>query len=346
MPVVPTTSGRRVQSRGVQTGGFQTFDVPQAGQVLANVADQYAVAYGEAGQKANVAMAQEALLQFNQFADDQINNPENGLISKQGKNALGQSDAVMKNMQERAQALLGSIPESEERNKLSFQLQQSMQSYYNQARRYEVGQFQQFQDQTYLSGNALAVTQSAGLYSDNQAFVDLAKQRFESIDQYADAHGLPDEWRVQQKTQLKEQMGQQAWIGNIAQKYNEFLQVNGEPGDLDGVSRAISHGNSLDARGLRNNNPGNIEASKSNPWEGQIGSDGRFATFATPEHGIRALGKNMLSYQRQGYDTVSEIVNAMLRLVMVIILMLILGHCVVSLVLGRMISLISLTQRH
>lgn len=50
--------------------------------------------------------------------------------------------------------------------------------------------------------------------------------------------------------------------------------------------------------GLRNNNPGNIEAG-SNPWEGQTGSDGRFATFATPEHGIRALGKNLLSYQRQ-----------------------------------------------
>ncbi|MBL1723120.1 hypothetical protein ELD56_30270, partial [Klebsiella pneumoniae] len=59
---------------------------------------------------------------------------------------------------------------------------------------------------------------------------------------------------------------------------------------------------------LRNNNPGNIEAG-SNPWEGQTGSDGRFATFATPEHGIRALGKNLLSYQRQGYDTVNEIVN-------------------------------------
>lgn len=88
MPVVPTTSGRQVQSRGVQTGGFQIFDVPQADQVLANVADQYAVAYGEARQKANVAMAQEALLQFNQFADDQINNPESGLISKQGKTLL------------------------------------------------------------------------------------------------------------------------------------------------------------------------------------------------------------------------------------------------------------------
>lgn len=309
MPVVPTVTGREVQSQGFSSPGFQAFEQPNVGDAIVDAGSKAIGVFGEAKQRANVAMSQDALLQFNQFADDQINNPQNGLISKQGKNALGQSDAVMKNMQDRAQALLSSIPESEARNKLSFQLQQSMQSYHNQARRYEVGQFQQFQDQTYSSGNALAVTQSVGLYGDNRAFVDLARQRFESIDQYADVHGLPDEWRVQQKTQLKEQMGQQAWIGNIAQKYNELLQVNGEPGDLDGVSRAIAHGKSSEARGLRNNNPGNIEASKSNPWEGQTGSDGRFATFATPEHGIRALGKNLLSYQRQGYDTVSEIVN-------------------------------------
>ncbi|WEJ92425.1 MAG: hypothetical protein P0Y63_16180 [Klebsiella huaxiensis] len=309
MPVVPTVTGRQVESRGVQTGGFQAVAQPNISDALVNVGNQALDVFGQAKQRADVAMSQDALLQFNQFADDQINNPQNGLISKQGKNALGQSDTVMKNMQDRAQELLGSIPESEARNKLSFQLQQSMQSFQNQARRYEVGQFQQFQDQTYSSGNALAITQSVGLYGDSRAFVDLAKQRFEAVDQYADAHGLPDEWRIQQKTQLKEQMGQQAWIGNIAQKYNELLQANGEPGDLDGVSRAIAHGNSSEARGLRNNNPGNIEASKSNPWEGQIGSDGRFATFSTPEHGIRALGKNLLSYQRQGYDTVSEIVN-------------------------------------
>lgn len=309
MPVVPTVTGRQVESRGFQSPGFQAFEQPNIGDSLIQVSGKALDVFAQAKQRANVAMAQDALLQFNQFADDQINNPQNGLISKQGKNALGQSDAVMKNMQDRAQVLLGSIPESEARNQLSFQLQQSMQSYQNQARRYEVGQFQQFQDQTYSSGNALAITQSVELYGDSRAFVDLAKQRFEAVAQYADAHGLPDEWRVQQKTQLKEQMGQQAWMGNIAQKYNELLQANGEPGDLDGVSRAIAHGNSSEARGLRNNNPGNIEASQSNPWEGQTGSDGRFATFATPEHGIRALGKNLLSYQRQGYDAVSEIVN-------------------------------------
>ena len=76
MPVVPTTSGRQVQSRGVQTGGFQTFDVPQAGQVLANVADQYAVAYGEARQKANVALSQDAILQLNQRSNERLYNPQ------------------------------------------------------------------------------------------------------------------------------------------------------------------------------------------------------------------------------------------------------------------------------
>ncbi|WP_446488212.1 hypothetical protein [Enterobacter ludwigii] len=64
-----------------------------------------------------------------------------------------------------------------------------------------------------------------------------------------------------------------------------------------------------DARGIRNNNPGNIEYSKTNPWVGQTGDDGRFAKFETPEHGIRALGRNLLSYQRQGIDTVSDIVE-------------------------------------
>ncbi|HBB6573041.1 TPA: hypothetical protein KB461_005097, partial [Escherichia coli] len=49
--------------------------------------------------------------------------------------------------------------------------------------------------------------------------------------------------------------------------------------------------------------------SKTNPWVGQTGDDGRFAKFETPEHGIRALGRNLMSYQRQGIDTVSEIIN-------------------------------------
>lgn len=62
-------------------------------------------------------------------------------------------------------------------------------------------------------------------------------------------------------------------------------------------------------RGIRNNNPGNIEGT-STQWQGQTGTDGRFATFDTPEAGIRALARNLLTYQeRHGLDTVAGIIG-------------------------------------
>ena len=62
-------------------------------------------------------------------------------------------------------------------------------------------------------------------------------------------------------------------------------------------------------RGIRNNNPGNIQ--KGVGFAGEVeGNDSRFATFRTPEDGIRATARNLLTYQRQhGLDTVRDIVN-------------------------------------
>lgn len=63
-------------------------------------------------------------------------------------------------------------------------------------------------------------------------------------------------------------------------------------------------------RGLRNNNPGNIE--KGQPWYGLAAEqpDSRFATFTKPEYGIRALGKLLLNYERlYNINTVAGIIN-------------------------------------
>lgn len=62
-------------------------------------------------------------------------------------------------------------------------------------------------------------------------------------------------------------------------------------------------------RGIRNNNPGNIQ--KGVGFAGEVeGNDSRFATFRTPEDGIRATARNLLTYQRQhGLDTVRDIVS-------------------------------------
>lgn len=61
----------------------------------------------------------------------------------------------------------------------------------------------------------------------------------------------------------------------------------------DAVGGVVSAARNLTIpRGIRNNNPGNIEyiADPARAWRGQIGRDGRFAIFDTPENGVRAIG--------------------------------------------------------
>lgn len=62
-------------------------------------------------------------------------------------------------------------------------------------------------------------------------------------------------------------------------------------------------------RGLRNNNPGNLEkTSMTMPGETQ-GTDPRFKTFQTPAAGIAAIGKLLDRYASNGKLTINSIVN-------------------------------------
>jgi len=63
-------------------------------------------------------------------------------------------------------------------------------------------------------------------------------------------------------------------------------------------------------RGIRNNNPGNIRLSPTR-WRGEVdGTDSAFETFDTPENGIRAMARLLLTYQRRhGLDTVEDIIG-------------------------------------
>ncbi|AZD67555.1 hypothetical protein SAMN04489802_2859 [Pseudomonas chlororaphis] len=69
-----------------------------------------------------------------------------------------------------------------------------------------------------------------------------------------------------------------------------------------------------ETRGVRNRNPGNIDYNPANQWKGQLphnpALEKRFARFDTPENGIRALGKLLLTYQRKhGLKTVKAIIS-------------------------------------
>lgn len=64
------------------------------------------------------------------------------------------------------------------------------------------------------------------------------------------------------------------------------------------------------SRGIRNNNPGNLD--KGDDWQGLADEqpDPRFCTFISPLWGIRALAKVLLTYQRKhNKHTIREIIS-------------------------------------
>lgn len=65
------------------------------------------------------------------------------------------------------------------------------------------------------------------------------------------------------------------------------------------------------ARGIRNNNPGNIVRT-SERWQGMSAdqsSDPRFVVFDSPVYGIRAIARILRKYEAAGINTVQGIIN-------------------------------------
>jgi hypothetical protein len=65
-------------------------------------------------------------------------------------------------------------------------------------------------------------------------------------------------------------------------------------------------------RGIRNNNPGNIDRRPGVNWQGMApdqSADPRFIVFSAPEWGIRAIARVLRSYQQRGAVTIAQIIS-------------------------------------
>ncbi|OBU04841.1 hypothetical protein [Morganella psychrotolerans] len=306
MPIVPTYNERQVSSSLLPSNGFSAQSSPEHfGAGLAQAGDQYINAFAEAKQRANVALSQDALLQIQEYADDQFHNPESGLYTKQGKNAVGQSDEVMTNISGKWNEMLMQLPEGS-REDASKQYSVMVRQYHNQGRTYELKESQAFEvgrDKAIVASYAKSASDS---FNDPRAFTSFMALGRHNIIESGRARGLSDE---EISVRVNEFDNETAWTAAqnaMASDSIGALGAVGEPSDISGAMRVS--GAPYDDRGSRNNNPGNIRISDNN-WEGQVGDDGDFVQFATPEHGVRALGKNLITYRNKGVVTVNQIIG-------------------------------------
>lgn len=317
MPTVPTYNERQVSSSPLPANVFSAQSSPEHfGAGLAQAGDQYINAFAEAKQRANVALSQDAALQLRQKANELMTDPQNGLLAQQGKNAIGKAAEYQNQFDSFAGEIAATLPDDNARGHFMQQAQEMRLQFGSQANKHEMAQIQSYETDQFQSTLTLNAETAATQYGDNQAYVSTNKQVFQQIEDFGLSHGWSDEQILAKKQEFKTSTARKAIENQIGADYMQFMQQNGEPSSLGGAVRvsgempsgAAVSGGSGNARGVRNNNPGNIRKSK-DVWVGQTGNDGAFVTFATPAHGIRATGRNLLSYARQGYVTPEQIIT-------------------------------------
>ena len=189
MPIVPTVQGRQVESRGVQTGGFQAFDQPNITDALAGAGQQALNVFGEAKQKANVAMAQNASLKLSQ-TEEELKTQLYGL---QGQNALGKGHEFTQKYNEQVQTLSDSLPDDASRQMFLQQARLQQVQFQGNVNRYEIGQINSFENDQVSATRKLQIQKEADAW-DNPQEAALAKNiRTVSIARYGAARGWSQE---------------------------------------------------------------------------------------------------------------------------------------------------------
>lgn len=224
MPVVPTVTGRQVQSQGVNAPTLQTFDQPNIGDALIQSGSKAIGVIGEAKQRANVAMMQDASLQLSGVGNDLLNNPQTGFLNLQGKNAIGKAPEYVQQFDSQVESIAATLPDEQAKNAFLQQAQQQRIQFATQANRHEVGQVRQY-EAGMQEGTLKALSQQAmapGMFAPS-----LYNAR-DAIIAYGKAHGQSDQEIEGNFTQWREQAANRASEAWYNPMYQQMMGPDGK----------------------------------------------------------------------------------------------------------------------
>ncbi|EJP5180883.1 hypothetical protein NT945_002125 [Salmonella enterica] len=235
------------------------------------------------------------------------NNPKDGQFTHTGIKAQGTTEKYSGMLGKYAEQRLSKLDPLTRRMAMKY-VNSYMTSFQRSGNIFERNQNQIVQRENYRATIKNTIDDMANVGMDNAG----AKLRLitgsQQLREQGQAMGLPDD-AIQSDVHDLLRKGTLNQLSNIAaQDPALLLSALGEPSDNSGTTTSGSIA-SKGVRGVRNNNPGNLVASNQG-WDGELTSDGKFSRFDTPEHGIRALAKNMRTYQnKHDLNTVSQMIS-------------------------------------
>ncbi|WP_076738151.1 transglycosylase SLT domain-containing protein [Cronobacter sakazakii] len=234
MPVVPTTTGRQVESRGFSSPGFAAQSSPNLGDAVTAVGDKYVGALAEAKQRANVALTQEASLQLNAVGNDLLTNPDTGFLTLQGKNAIGKAQEYTQQFDQQVEQIAAGLPDEQARTAFLQQAQQERMQFSAQAGRHEVGQVRQYE-----AGMQDATLKNLSMQFRNPAMANQAGLKaYQSIIAYGEAHGQSQEEIEQSWVSWRENAANGAAEAWYTPMYQQMMGPNGKIEVTDTPSEA------------------------------------------------------------------------------------------------------------
>ncbi len=347
MPTVPYSGAPQVQSNSLPATRFaapqpqpvMAEQLKQTGQAMVSAGLSVAQIFAAEQEEANKTVAKEADRKALAEMSAALYDPKEGYLVRQGKDAVDNYESTVGRLQEIRRKTIDGLANAQVRGMASEAIDVRLQHAMDTLNRHVGKETKTYQVQT-SDSRALASIQDAAFNpTDDKRFVSALSDAYDEAATQGRLHGwdeLTTRLKGQQYTDSAYRMRYESWaMQDPVGAFASFMdnQRNIAPLARDTIGRQLFQhaapalaqelnntggagvvnspkGDMALPRGVRNNNPGNIIRG-TDKWDGEIdGHDPRYASFASPEAGIRAMGRLLLTYQdKHKLNTVEGIVG-------------------------------------